>query len=144
MTETYRLDEKQLPDIPVPHDCGIKRIRLEDRTLEIAFEDDISRHDAIQYWKPDAKSLVMRFHLDCEPEDCEILRWVRRRKPFGRNGHYRVIGFEELSGLTESRLEYLYHYVTYCSVTVELFTWKTTGNILLKMDAKTVELEWIC
>ena len=101
MTETYRLDEKQLPTIPLPHDCEIKSIRLEGRTVEIAFEDDISRHDAIQYWKPDAKSLVMRFHLDCEPEDCEILRWVRRRKPFGRNGHYRVIGFEELSGLTE-------------------------------------------
>ena len=55
-----------------------------------------------------------------------------------------MISFAELSGLTESRLEYLYHYVTYCSVIVELFTWKTTGNILLKMDAKTVELEWIC
>ena len=144
MTETYRLDEKQLPDIPVPHDRVIKSIRLADRTLEFVFEDDISRHDAVRSRKPDAKSLVMRFHLDCEPEDCEILRWVRRRKPFGRNGHYRVIGFEELSGLTESRLEYLYHDVTYCSVIVELFTWKTTGNILLKMDAKTVELEWIC
>ena len=107
MTETYRLDEKQLPTIPLPHDCEIKSIRLEGRTVEFVFEDDISRYDAIQYWKPDAKSLVMRFHLDCEPEDCEILRWVRRRKPFGRNGHYRVIGFEELSGLTGNGLEYL-------------------------------------
>ena len=139
MTETYRLDEKQLPTIPLPHDCEIKSIRLEGRTVEIAFEDDISRHDAIQYWKPDAKSLVMRFHLACEPEECEVLQWV----PDG-DGHYRVTGLGELAGLTGSGLEYLYHYVTYCSVIVELFTWKTTGNILLKMDAKTVELEWIC
>ena len=143
MTETYRLDEKQLPTIPLPHDCKIKSIRLEGRTVEIIFEDDISRYDAIQYWKPDARSLIMRFHLDCEPEECEILRRVRRRKPFGKNGYYRVIGFAELSGLTENGLEYLYHYVTYCSVIVNLFTWKT-GNIFLNMDAKTVELEWIC
>lgn len=143
MTETYRLDEKQLPTIPVPHDCKVKSIRLQDRILEFVFEDDISRYDAIQYWKPDAKSLVMRFHLDCEPEDCEILQGIRRRKPFGRKGHYKVIGFAELSGLTENGLEYLYHYVTYCSVIVNLFTWKT-GNIFLNMDAKTVELEWIC
>ena len=143
MTETYRLVGEQLPTIPLPHDCEIKSIRLQDGILEMVFEDDISRHEAIQYWKPDAKSLVMRFHLDCAPEDCEILRWVRRRKPFGRNGHYKVIGFGELSGLTEHRLEYLYHYVTYCSVIVKLCSRKT-GNVLLDMDVKAVELEWIC
>lgn len=143
MTETYRLDEKQLPTIPVPHDCKIKSIRLQDGILEIVFEDDISRHDAIQYWKPDAKSLVMRFHLVCEPEDCEILQGVRRRKPFGRNGHYKVISFAELSGLAEFEPEYLYHYVAYSSVIVNLFTWKH-GNVFLNMEADAVELEWTC
>ena len=143
MTETYRLDEKQLPTIPLPHDCEIKSIRLEGRTVEFVFEDDISRHDAIQYWKPDAKSLVMRFHLVCEPEDCEILQGVRRRKPFGKNGHYKVISFAELSGLAEFEPEYLYHYVAYSSVIVNLFTWKH-GNVFLNMEADAVELEWTC
>ena len=140
MTETYRLDEKQLPTIPLPHDCEIKSIRLEGRTVEIAFEDDISRHDAIQYWKPDAKSLVMRFHLDCEPEDCEILRWV----PEG-DGHYRVTGLGELAGLTGSGLEYLYHDVGYRSVILRLFCGgKVNGPVILIAEADAVGVEWIC
>ena len=140
MTETYRLDEKQLPTIPLPHDCEIKSIRLEGRTVEIAFVDDISRHDAIQYWKPDAKSLVMRFHLDCEPEECEVLQWV----PDG-DGHYRVTGLGELAGLTGSGLEYLYHDVGYRSVILRLFCGgKVNGPVILIAEADAVGVEWVC
>ena len=140
MTETYRLDEKQLPTIPLPHDCEIKSIRLEGRTVEIAFEDDISRHDAIQYWKPDAKSLVMRFHLACEPEECEVLQWA----PEG-DRHYRVTGLGELAGLPDSGLEYLYHDVGYRSVILRLFCGgKVNGPVILIAEADAVGVEWIC
>ena len=140
MTETYRLDEKQLPDIPVPHDCGIKSIRLEDRTLEFVFEDDMSRHDAVRNRKPDAKSLVMRFHLACEPEECEVLQWV----PDG-DGHYRVTGLGELAGLTGSGLEYLYHDVGYRSVILRLFCGgKGHGLGSLLAEAEAVGVEGIC
>ena len=140
MTETYRLDEKQLPDIPVPHDCGIKSIRLADRDLEFVFEDDISRHDAVRSRKPDAKSLVMRFHLACEPEECEVLQWV----PDG-DGHYRVTGLGELAGLTGSGLEYLYHDVGYRSVILRLFCGgKVNGPVILIAEADAVGVEWIC
>ena len=63
MKEMYHLDTKIVPTIPVPHDCVVKEIRLEDNILIFIFEDDISYHDSIQNIRPGAKSLMIRFHL---------------------------------------------------------------------------------
>ncbi|MBR6424372.1 MAG: hypothetical protein IKS29_00270, partial [Oscillospiraceae bacterium] len=63
MKEKYFLNGESLPTIPVPHDCVIKKIQLKDQCIEFIFEDDISYHDSIQYYKPDAKSLIIRYHF---------------------------------------------------------------------------------
>ena len=58
--EIYYLNGETLPTIPLPHDCVIKSLAIKDQCMEFVFEDDISYHDSIKYYRPDAKSLIMR------------------------------------------------------------------------------------
>lgn len=83
ITETYHLDEASLPVIPVPHDCVVKRITVEGRTLVFRFEEDIAQHESIQQYRPNACSLTMRFHMIGD-EPCEVYRWRRRIPWIGR------------------------------------------------------------
>lgn len=39
MKETYYLNGKEVPTIPVPHDCIVKEIKLDDGNLVFGFED---------------------------------------------------------------------------------------------------------
>ncbi|MBR5209142.1 MAG: hypothetical protein IKV67_04735, partial [Paludibacteraceae bacterium] len=63
--ETYHLNINVMPTIPVPHDCIVKEIQLDDNTLIFVFENDITYHDCIKSICPetDFKSLIIKFHL---------------------------------------------------------------------------------
>ena len=70
--DSYSLIEQHLPGIPVPHDCVITEISLQDAWLLLSFEDHVSLHDSIQSIYPDAETLVMKIHL-VDEEDIELL-----------------------------------------------------------------------
>ena len=147
MKEKYFLNGESLPTIPEPHDCVIKKIQLKDQCIEFIFEDDISYHDSIQYYKPDAKSLIIRYHFAYDTDDFSIYKWVKPMrllsKLFSIDGHYKRIKNSLLSELPEDKfkLEYLYHNVGYCSIITKLFS---NGYIILDADIDCVECEWIC
>ena len=79
MKETYYLNGDILPTIPVPHDCVIKKVRLENQHIIFEFEDDISRYDSIKNFKPEVKSLTVKYHL-LSDGDFSIYKW---KKPSG-------------------------------------------------------------
>ena len=147
MAEKYYLNGKTLPSIPVPHDCVIKQIHLQDQCIEFVFEDDISCYDSIQYYKPDAKSLIIRYHFAYDTDDFSVYKWVEPMrllsKLFSKDGHYKRMKNSLLTDLPEGKfkLEYLYHNVGYCSIITKLFS---NGYIILDADVDYVEFEWIC
>ena len=137
----YYLNQKELPTIPVPHDCVVKDIVLSGNDIEFRFENDISQYESIQYHKPGAKSLIIRFHLD-GPEDYNIYKWIYPQKPFQKDGCYKRIENKNITELTKgkAKLEYLYHNVGYSSIIVKLWA---GSEIILDADADYVEYEWI-
>ncbi len=147
MIEKYYLNGESLPTIPVPHDCVIKHIQLKDQSIEFVFEDDISYHDSIQYYKPEAKSLIIRYHFAYDKDDFSIYKWVNPMrllsKLFSIDGHYKRIKNSFLTELPEGKFkfEYLDHNVGYCSIITKLFS---NGYIILDADIDCVEFEWIC
>jgi len=146
MIEKYFLNGESLPTIPVPHDCVIKHIQLKDQCIEFVFEDDISYHDSIQYYKPDAKSLIIRYHFAYDSNDYSIYRWIKPNrllsKLFSADDCYKRIKNCLLTELSEgkNKLEYLYHNVGYCSIIIKLFS---NGYIILDAEIDYVEFEWI-
>ena len=147
MKETYFLNGESLPTIPVPHDCVVKKIVRKDQLIEFIFEDDISDYDSIQYVKPDAKSLIIRYHFSDGPDGFSIYKWIRPNrllsKLFSKDGHYKRIKNSLLTELPEGefKLEYLYHNVGYCSVITKLFSY---DSVILDAEVDYVEFEWIC
>ena len=147
MKEKYFLNGESLPTIPVPHDCVIRKIQLKNQCIEFIFEDDISYHDSIKYYKPDAKSLIIRYHFAYDTDDFSIYKWVKPMrllsKLFSIDGHYKRIKNSLLTELPEDKfkLEYLYHNVGYCSIITKLFS---NDYIILDADIDYVEFEWIC
>ncbi len=139
MLETYYLNGDTLPTIPVPHDCVIDNITIENQYIIFSFEKDISFHDSIKYTKPDAKSLVIKFHLT---DECFCLyKWHKHISFFADNGYYKSLNRSELFNLTSSkyRLEYLYHYVSYQSLIIEMCT---STTIRLELTVDYVEFYW--
>lgn len=65
--ETFNLIGQQLPTIPVPHDCVIKEIALDEGWLILSFEDDLSYHESIKCIHPNARTLTIKFHMIGEP-----------------------------------------------------------------------------
>ena len=143
MKEIYYLNKKSLPTIPVPHDCIIKSICLREQCIEFVFEDDISYHDSIQYYKPEAKSLVIKYHFAYDVDDYSIYKWVTPKKPFSKDGHYKHLDNRLITKLSKGKfkLEYLYHNVGYCSIITKLFS---NGYIILDAEIDYVEFDWIC
>ena len=142
MLERYNLHEKQLPTIPTPHDGIIKKVSIENQFIIFEFEDDISYHDAIKYIKPEAKSLIIKYHLLNE-DDFTFYKWHQPhrllQKLFRSNGYYKEISAEKIIH-KYSDIEYLYHNLGYCSIITQLFD---EGNIVLQADVDYVEFEWI-
>ena len=48
MKKTYYLNKDVLPTIPVPHDCIIKKIRIEHKWLIFTFDNDTSYYDSVR------------------------------------------------------------------------------------------------
>lgn len=139
MTETYYLNGNILPTIPVPHDCVIKEVRLENHHIIFEFENDISYYDSISNFKPDVKSLIIKYHL-LDDEDFSIYKWKKPSRFSNKNGRYDCIDNNTITKLSDSRLEYLYHYVGYRSIIIKLFS---NGIIIIDADVDYIEFEWI-
>ncbi len=154
MKEIYTLNSDPLPWPPVPHDCLITDIRIQDRVLEFTFEEDISCHDSIKVLKPGAKSLVMRFNLCGDPYDQENLlirlesaiklRWWNPWKPFSPIQRCRILDNKKLPGLTKGgrRLGYIDHFISRSSGTL-IVRLSAMEEIQMEMYADVIEYEWI-
>ena len=109
--------------------------------------DLTSNYYSIKHYKPDAKSLIIRYHFANDPNDYSIYRWIKPNrllaKLFSKDGRYKRMKNCFLTELPEDnyRLEYLYHNVGYCSIITKLFS---NGYIILDADIDYVEFEWIC
>lgn len=143
MKERYDLNTDTLPNIPTPHDCIIKEIRLDKKALVFVFEDDISYHDSIKYIKPCAKSLTMTFRLADDIYDISLYIRGKPNRILHRAGAYREIDLikhgDKLFNLPEKRTEYLWHYVGYRSLIVRLCS---CADVVLAVTADYVELDW--
>lgn len=139
MLETYYLNGETLPTIPVPHDCVIDNITIENQSIIFTFEQNVSYHDSIKYIKPDAKSLMMKFHL---VDECfSIYKWHKPVKVFASKGFYKCVDSSELFDLTSKKykLEYLYHHVAYESLIIEMCA---STTIRLELTVDYVEFYW--
>ena len=134
-TEIYKLDGKNTDIIPVPHDCVIKDILKDDDYLIIVFEDDISYHDAIKAIRPEAQTLTMRFHL----EYGGLTGIYQYRKTKHHEGYMHVKSLRKLMKECNHNITYLYHYVAYHQIIVELCA---NNSILLTLNAVDLEYEW--
>ena len=131
MSEIYYLKNDTLPTIPVPHDCVIEKITVENDFIIFAFEQDISHHDSIQYIKPDAKSLVIKYHL--VDNDFSLYEY------FAENKCWIYSDSKKLSVLTSNRTEYINHFVSYESMIIDLCAER---SVRLEIEADYIEYEW--
>lgn len=132
----YYLDKAEWPTIPIPHDCVISNITVSDNFLILNFEEGISRYDYIRNICPNAKSLTIRVNLI---DTFDIYQMKIRKFPKFKT-LYAQIDFDRLAGLVkQKRVEYLYHYVAYQSLIVNLY-YKT--NIVLDLRTDHVEYIW--
>ena len=141
MIETYYLNKEQLPTIPTPHDCVLTDIKIENQSIVFKFEEDISYHDSIKTIRPDAKSLIVKYHL-IDEESFSVYNWHKPVKIFASNGYYKSIDNCKLTSLATNKikLEYLYHNVGYCSIITKLYS---GGYIILDAEVDYVEFKWI-
>ena len=138
MKEIYYLNKETLPTMCVPHDCVIKDIQMKDQTLIFIFEDDISSHDSIRTVRPNAKSLIIRYHLT-EENGFSIYEWRKPGRFSRKDGCYRRLDNSQLFAFA-GHLEYLYHNVGYCSIITKL--WADNG-VILDAYVDRLEYEWI-
>lgn len=138
MKEIYYLNKETLPTISVPHDCVVKDIQIKDQTLIFVFEDDISSHDSIQAIHPNAKSLIIRYHLT-EENGFFLYKWKKPAKFSRKDGCYCRLGNSQLFTFA-GHIEYLYHNVGYCSIIIKLFA---DSGVILDAYVDYLEYEWI-
>ena len=132
----YYLDGAELPTIPVSHDCVIDNISFSDNFLIFGFEEGISIYDSIQHICPDAKSLTIKIHLI---DSFDIYQEIIRKFPKLKRV-YVEIDFNKLVRLGKQiKMEYLYHYVAYQSLIVNLYF---KSNIILDLRADYIEYIW--
>ena len=145
-TENYVLSGTGV-NIPVPHDCEIRDVREENDYFVIDFED-VSKHDSIMTIRPDARTLTMRFHLEYGGLNgvrayggLQGIYRHRCSKKYGE-GYMRIKNIGKLQKLIKGcriPATYLYHYVAYHQVIMELCVDDST---LLMLWADSVEFEW--
>ena len=83
----YYLNKDTVPTIPTPHDCKIKKVTIQGDFIIFEFEDDISYHDSIRHFNPDAKSLVIKIHL---VDDFDTYKMKYYKKPWCRGDYSRI------------------------------------------------------
>lgn len=133
---TYYLDKAEWPTIPVPHDCVISSVSFSDDFLVFNFEQDISAHDSIQHICPNAKSLTIKMHLI---DTFDIYQMKVRKLPKLKRS-YSEINFDKLVSLVkQQRVEYLYHYVAFQSLIVNLIS---EESIILNLRTDYIEYIW--
>lgn len=138
MIEKYCLNRDTLPTIPVPHDCVIKNININGEFLTFTFNSDIANYDSIKFTHPDAKSLIIRFHLLSDDGDSvDVYRSVPDKT--GEWFDYKHINTDEFTALSGEQLEYLYHYVCYGQMMIKLWY---TSYFLIELSSDYVEFEW--
>ena len=137
MIEKFNLCAQALPTLPVPHDAVIRRVFMEGEHLVFQFEEGIAVHDMVARIHPNARSLVIRYHL-LEPE-------YDYYKSFNKAGKwgYLLKKPEKLLRLAVrgNKVTYLDHYVSYASLIVVLFKGHTYRRV--EMTADEVEYEWL-
>ena len=137
MTTKYYLNQDILPTIPTPHDSIITAIDYNSEFLILKFEEDISRHDSIKLINPNAKSLNIRVHL-LDP-DFETYKWEQKCSLIKGEG-FILTDNRKVFGSKFKKMEYLYHYVGYNSIIIQLFQ---SRYIILNVQSDFIEFEWI-
>ena len=137
MVERYDLEGKKPPALPCPHDCVIRRISHEGWFLEFEFEENLTAHDSVAAIRPDAWSLVIRYHL--LGYGYQYYKWCSKE---GKEG-FLLKPREALRRLPEhgDELTYLTHYVARGALIVVLF--KGTSFRRVEMASDYVEYEWV-
>lgn len=132
----YYLNKEKLPTIPTPHDCVIRRVSIQEDTLFLGFEEDISCHDSIKQIRPNAKSLAIKIHLidTFDVYQLKIQKFPRALKIYKGIDFKKVIEYSK-----NGRLEYLYHNIGFNSVIIKL--WYQTP-IVMDLDAGYIEFDW--
>lgn len=120
--------------LPLPHDCIIKEIRLEDENLIFIFEDDITYHDSII--NNNAKSLIIKYHL----LDKDFKTYVYRSKFALFKEGYQLINNKNIIGIQSIPLEYLYHNQGSYSIIIKLYKKEL---IMIELEVDYIEYEWI-
>ena len=139
MIVSYSLTDSSVLSIPNPHDCTIEKIYLECDWLCFVFDSDLSYHDSIKAQCPNAKSLIIRYHL--LDQDICLYRYRRLKSKNSREG-YILEKPGKLMRLTEKKWkpDYISHYLGASSMIIELSSDK---SYRLELDVDTVEYEWI-
>lgn len=132
MKEIYRLDTSKLPTLLNPHDCIITEIKKENDFLVFEFENNIYCHDSIRSQMPNAKSLVIRYHL-IDEYTIHFKRWNRLLK------RSEYIELKNESKLFDLCSQYVCHYIADNRLVISLFTDK---EYLLNLDVDYVEYDW--
>lgn len=133
----YCLNNENVPTIPTPHDCIIKKVNVEQAFVTFTFEDDISTRDSIKCIQPNAKSLIVKIHLI---DDFDTYKMKDYKRPWCKSTYARIDNqlLEEIA--EKGRLEYLYHYVGYHAIIIKLFC---ETYIVLDLPVDYIEYEWI-
>ena len=116
LIKRYYLNRKHLPTIPTPHDYVIKKVEASRTFLTFYFEDDITWHSSAEVLFPNAKSLIMRFHL-IDP-DFDMYKWKVSKT---RGKGWFPYEFHNLRMPLKRDLEYMEHKVGFQSVIIKLF-----------------------
>ena len=132
----YYLDKAENPTIPVPHDCMVNSISISDEFLVLNFEQDISIHDSVQFICPNAQSLTIKIHLT-DTLDFNVYQAKRRKFPRYKRWYEEITPEQLVSLVKKKSLAYLYHYVSYQSLIINL-----DASIILSLRADYIEYIW--
>ena len=147
MKDTYFLNREALPGMPLPHDNIVNGITLEDQFITLTLESNAdNKDDSIQYYKPGAKGLIIRYHIACKDnltvyKEKRFPRYLSRLFP----PRFIVLDNRRLEKFIKAnhRLEYLYHYTGDNSIIIKLFSNTEIAEVLLEADADYIEYEWV-
>ena len=139
MKKTYYLNKDVLPTIPVPHDCIIKKIRIEHKWLIFTFGNDTSYYDSVRKLSPNIRNLILKYHLS-NPEDFSVYKCSKTLKRILNKECYIRQNTRKITKLPRKRLEYLYHNVGYCSIITKLHS---DASVMIDAGVDYLVYEWI-
>lgn len=132
MIEKYTLTAANLPTLPTPHDCKIIEVECKNDFLIFKFASDLNDYDSIKYINPNINSLIIKYHLS-QPE---VYTYKWKRRVYGEA--FELINNRKIFKKHEY-LEYLYQYVSYNQLIIELFS---STRFIIKIECDYVEYEW--